>query len=515
MEHRASLQAALLPRLGSLALGSLVGICAVVATVGLGEPTKKKLLFLALSPALPLLMAVTRHPKAVLLFFWVLTLPYNRMYYSFDAIFGNNHSQGPYWIPSDVFLAGLLGLWLYELIILKRSPRPSGRSLVVWGIPFAIAGLASALFAERPAWAFFELARMLKVSVVLVYLRYNMGPIEWWTCAGAMAAGVLFQSILAVMQMALRSVSGVLSMFGGGQVAVDPSAQELGLAAMGGWIRAVGTIGHPSNLACFLLIPIPLLLALGLTARPPVFRIGCLLCGLAGLVGLACTLSRWPWALASAQILVLIAGLTVMRFMTAQRALGIGVVGLFLATVMLLPLSNRIYERMTRDLGASLDHRAKDRRVAMEIFSLSPIVGVGLNNYAVHVLKYDPEMEWALSNEDVVRTTMNVRAFAALHNFYLFLLAESGILGLTAILFFFFGAVRAGFIAVRSSLGTFKPACLGLLLGILGVLAQGFVDFSLWVDPILYSFALAIAMLAAAPALSREASATRPAEVPA
>jgi O-antigen ligase len=232
-------------------------------------------------------------------------------------------------------------------------------------------------------------------------------------------------------------------------------------------------------------------------------RAVCAMTGLAGLVGLACTLSRWPWALTMLQIGLILVTLTAMRLLSAQRAIGLSVVAAFAGAMTLLPMSNFIYERITRDLKASLDHRAKDRRVALEIFGESPLLGVGLNNYSAHVIKYDPEMEWALENEDVARTMMNVRVFAALHNFYLFLLAESGIIGLTALLFFFFGVVRTGARAVRATDGNYKPACLGLLLGILGVLAQGFVDFSLWIEPILYSFVLAIALLASAPVVAR------------
>lgn len=511
MERRETLAHELLGRAAGFLLASAVGLCALAAAIAIGEPTKKKLVFLAATPLLPLLIAVTKQPRAVLLFCWLATLPYNRMYFSFDGIFGNNGSQGPYWVPADVFLLALLGLWLYEIVVLKRPQRPIGRSVIPWAIPFAVAGLISALGAERVNWGFFELGRMLKVAIVLIYLRYNLRPLEWWTCIGAIGFNISFQAALAFLQMALKRTTGLLSMFGGG----GPDAQtvEFGLASMGGWIRAVGTIGHPSNLASYFLILVPVYLALGLTLRLPRLRLICAAVGLAGLGGLACTLSRWPWALAAGQTVALLVLLTWMHRLPARRTLGMSIVAAFLGAMALLPLTDFIYKRITSDLKDSLDFRAKDTRIALQIFSESPLTGVGLNNYSVHLLKYDPEARWAIENEDIARTAMNVRVFVALHNFYLFLLAETGLIGLVGIIFLFLGVVIIGVRAVHETRGDMQAACLGLLLGVIGVFAQGFVDFSLWVDPVLYTFVAAVALMAAAPGLHRGDETTRAAEV--
>jgi O-antigen ligase len=490
----------LVSRVGSFLLACAVGAAAAGAAVAMGEPTKKKLVFLAAAPLLPLLIAITRRPRTVLLFFWVLTLPYNRMYFSFEGITGDQGSQGPYWIPSDIFLLALLGHFAYEQLVLRRpSPAAGPLRVLPWAAPFLAAGVLSMMAADRPAWSFFELMRLTKVGLVIYLLRCWLRREEWWACAAALGLSICIQSALGCMQVALRSVSGVLGMFGGG--GADAQAVELGLAAMGGWIRAVGTIGHPSNLASYYLLTLPLFIALTFSVRHVALRLLCACVAAIGAVGLACTLSRWPCAVMVVLAGLVLIGLIYYRHVALKTVLGITCVLSFLGALALIPAADFIYERLTRDLGESLDFRAKDRRVGLQIFSTSPWTGVGLNNYAHHVVKYDPEMEWALENEHIAREVMNVRTFAALHNFYLFMLAETGVIGLTGLIIFIAGLLRIGLRAVIATTHEWQGACIGLLAGIVGLLLQGFIDFSAWVDPLLYTTALVIAMLATAPAI--------------
>lgn len=499
LDRQATLVHRALGRIATFMMAGAVGVCAAGAAVAMGEPTKKKLVVLLAAPLLPLLMYVTRRPRAVLLFFWVLALPYNRMYFSFEAVVGDQGSQGPYWIPSDIFLLALLGLHLYEVLILKRSMPARGSGLLFWAAPFFIAGVLSMLGAERPAWSFFELLRLLKVGLVVHLLRCWLQPVEWWTAVAALGLSICAQSALGAMQVALRSVSGVFGMLGGG--GGDAAAADVGLAAMGGWIRAVGTIGHPSNLASYFLLTLPLFVALTLTVRRPAGRLLCGVVATAGTAGLACTLSRFPCAVMGGLAALVVIGLVLVNQVRLKTALGLGCVLLFMGAMAAVPMADFIYERLTRDLGDSLDFRAKDRRVGLEIFSMSPWTGIGLNNYAHHVVDYDPEMAWAIENEPIARRAMNVRTFAALHNFYLFMLVETGVIGISMLVVFVIGLLRLGLRAILSTTCEWQAAAIGLTAGLIGLLLQGFIDFSAWVEPLLYTTALITAMLATAPAL--------------
>ena len=65
------------------------------------------------------------------------------------------------------------------------------------------------------------------------------------------------------------------------------------------------------------------------------------------------------------------------------------------------------------------------------------------------------------------------------------------------------GALGAGVSAVWKTEGVWAAACAGLLVGITGQLLQQTMDFSLWVDPAWYTFALMIALLGTAPFLAQ------------
>lgn len=245
-----------------------------------------------------------------------------------------------------------------------------------------------------------------------------------------------------------------------------------------------------------MLIPIPLAAALALTAPNVKVRLLSGIATLLGLGGLGCTLSRWPAALTVGQFALLAILLTRLGLMRAKQTLGLVCVSTFVGAVALLPFSDLIYERITRDLGASMDFREKEAEVALTMFESAPLLGVGLSNYAVYLIELNPEMRWTLENADKVRHTLKIRTFVALHDFYLFMLAETGILGLAGLLVFYLGIIYCGVRSILATNGVWRAVGVGMLVGILGVLGQGFVDFSFWVDPILYTFVIVAAILA-------------------
>jgi O-antigen ligase len=243
-----------------------------------------------------------------------------------------------------------------------------------------------------------------------------------------------------------------------------------------------------------LLQTIPLFLALAVTVPKRYLRVLCGGVGLVGLVGLAATLSRWPWALAAMQVFLVLAGLTWLGIIPAKRALGTLSVGAFALIVVLVPFRHKIVDRFTRDFGDSVEYRLRLSRAAFEMFKDYPFAGVGLNNSRLYVFEYNPELEWLAEGEELVRL-LNLRSISAPENGYTYVLTELGLLGLGAFLFYLVGVLVIGMRALSSTEGYRRAACYGLLVGVLGVLIQQFIDFSFWVDPLLYTFTLVVGML--------------------
>ena len=151
-----------------------------------------------------------------------------------------------------------------------------------------------------------------------------------------------------------------------------------------------------------------------------------------------------------------------------------------------------------------MQQRADGNRVAIDMISDSPLIGIGLNNSKLHVLKYVPELEWAVTNDEFLVREMNVRSIAAMGNGFYFVTVETGLLGTLAFIVALAGSLL---IIVRSVRGVRGPACgvcIGLGLGLAAVLGEQLVDFSLWVDPILYTIAIILGLLNLAPAVLGE-----------
>jgi O-antigen ligase len=175
------------------------------------------------------------------------------------------------------------------------------------------------------------------------------------------------------------------------------------------------------------------------------------------------------------------------------------VIGVLGVTAAALPFTEKIADRITRDWDKSVDFRVQENNVALRVASERPLIGVGPNNYREYLLKFDPRWQWTLQFEGMSVNTLHIRPLAAPHNAFLLLAAETGILGLGTFLIFFLGMMGYGVRAVRWTTGNYRVVSYGLALGLIGLLLQQLYDFSIWVDPLMYTFALMAGLLNLAP----------------
>jgi O-antigen ligase len=162
-------------------------------------------------------------------------------------------------------------------------------------------------------------------------------------------------------------------------------------------------------------------------------------------------------------------------------------------------MADFISDRMTRDLTRSVDFRVRENQTGLRIAEEHPFWGAGPNHYREFLLKYEPEWQWALQYEEMSIKLLHIRPIAAPHNGFLLILAETGALGLLTFSIFLTGVAAAGVRAITRTTGAVRAACLGILVGLLGLLLQQAVDFSIWADPLLYTLALMAALCFHAP----------------
>ena len=491
------------PPLKGLAVAAavLAGVIAFLVFMQTGELPAKTWLSLAAGAGFFVIAFASGQPKAVLLGSWVFALTYNRQYFIFEPLVGKQGGQGPYLIVSDAFLIALLGLWAWDLILNKQMPKPKGGAIWPWLLPLLVASTISVLQSAVPAWGAFEMIRYVKIAIILFYFRYQVGPREWWACVFGIIGAVVFQAAVGMGEM-ITGRSGVLGIFGLAHEEVIPEALQQ--ERFYGWHRATATMSHPPNLACYLLFMIPILFALAFGTRDRRIRIPALFGGLIGLGGLACTLSRWPCALMVLELALLLAGLVALRLCSAKVAIGAAAVGLLVAGIGVITFRDFIVDRLMRDLDASIDFRTKDDTTGLRMAADYPLFGVGLNNYFHYLIQYEPEWEWALQYEDLA-VKNHTRPLAAPHSAYLAILAETGVVGLLAYFVFLWGVVRTAVRATARTSGVYQAISFAFLIGLVGLFLQQLVDFSLLVDPLLYSMALIMGLSNIAPDLFRVA----------
>jgi O-antigen ligase len=476
-------------RLGAL----LAGIVGAVIAVALVEIATKELIKAAAVVAVFGAAFASGRPREVLLFAWVISLTYYRTYF-FPALSGHG-PHGPYWNPSDIFLAGLFAQWTYEAVVLRRSARPWGSRLWPWLLPFGLACAFSATTAERSDWVAFELIRVAKIALILWYVRHNVGPREAKVCLMAVGTAILLQGALAFSYMVSGREFG-LAFFVGSNEAAERFGALIGDQASYDYRRAQGTFGHPNTFALYLLLVLPIFAAIGLVTRSRLIRTLAVCVAMAGAIGLASTLSRTGWTLFAVQLVMLLAGLCVLGLLQAHRAIGIGVVTVLAASLALLPLYARIESRFTDDFRESLEFRMTHDRIALEIWDHSPLTGIGLNNYSDHLARYGlEEVNTMIELGSEAMWALHLRFLAWVHNIYLLMLAETGLLGLTGYLLFIGGALWVAARSTAQATGEWRAIAFAIVVGMVAAHASGLQEAALWIDPATYTFTLLFALV--------------------
>jgi len=328
-------------------------------------------------------------------------------------------------------------------------------SLPVFGLAATAAGLLTVFCwiavqrLERPR----SLDRVVVVGaatlvVLLVWLSLSLSWAEdVGVAAGELLRWALCGLVVAVLLTSVRSrrdaqlviggfvVGIVLSVLAG--VARDglggaPATAETLTSTEG---RLKGGLGDPNILAAAIVPAIVLAVALSTSVRRPV-RWGLLACAGVLVVGLAATESRGGAVAAAA---ALVTALLVMR--REQKAVVVAVATIALVGGLYLAAYPQGVSRLTSSDGGS--GRSDLWHVAWRITAKHPVAGVGLHNFTVYSPRYVRE-PGPLANVDLIAERPH-----AVHNTYLELLAETGVIGLGIFLVVIGCALAAALKAAR------------------------------------------------------------------
>jgi O-antigen ligase len=398
--------------------------------------------------------------------------------------------------------AMLLALSAWALHVLAHpeqpifKPRHGGSGLAaqvwLWGAFLWALLLALAFSPYSRAEAIKELLRWSEAFLIwLMVLALARRP---WQVAGLIAC-----LLLAPAAEALIGVAQFVTGSGPPSFRISPTLP---------FVRAYGTIGQPNSFAGYMNMAWPLAIALfgfwildfGLSMRSKiqnpkskmflVLGSGCL--ALLLLAGLAASLSRGAWVGAAGGVIGMALALGPRARRWALAALALGALALALGGTGLLPevVANRLAS-ITRyvaifDAGTiaitpqnfAVVERMAQMQAGWSMFLAHPLTGIGPGNYTIAYPAF------------AVGTWYASRGHA--HNYYIHMLAETGIIGGLAYLALLAGVARQALAAVRAARSAIWRSaaigCCGIIAAVVGhdlfenlhVLSMGIQLAAIW-----------------------------------
>ncbi len=374
-------------------------------------PLKWKMVFLA-TLGITGLMLIARNPRRILTFTLALTIPTYLGKGLIDRSGSFSLANGVAINLSDVLAVALLLIFVAKLAIRQAEVHLfplSTTSALVW----LLASSLSLFTARDTELAMFQLVNMSKL-LLLYWIVANSVSHETdvsWVIAGLML-GMAFQALVGIYQ-------GVTGQPVGLYILDETTTVKQQQMSEGVVSRVQGTIGHPNSYAMYVTTVIPFALTVLFSRARALYKV---LTGIA--VGLGClalvySLSRGAWVSLLATVSIILALAVQRKRISPQAAVLIAVTCSLILLGITLHGPDIILSRLTSDDQGSAHSRVTMAQTALAIIEDHPWLGVGLNNYTLVSPQYDTT---TLVNQAVV------------HNAYLFIAAETGLVGLTAFL---------------------------------------------------------------------------------
>lgn len=370
---------------------------------------------------------------------------------------------------ADIALAALYLLWIKDLaskklVIDKRFLK----YLALYASTIGL-GVLSMINAEILLLSIFELKTMVFCFLSILYISCHLkSQRQIYLTVCILSVSVIFQSGVGCIQYITGSSLG-LEILGEGESLVSE------LVTRGGNVqRVTGLLLHPNLYASFLAFLLPIMLSVSFAKVDRTLKILTFLASCSGMAALTMTLSRAGLGSFGIAALVLIIILNKNLFRRHSRF----IVGIYLlmAFIVLAFSWDNILHRIYYSTAGAFRMRKLLAQSAYSMIADHPILGIGLNNYTAQLDTYDTLGVVSLFRYPV-------------HNAYLLIASEMGIISLSLLLIFIFLVQKSSIVTYFNNKGTLEGNfCLGAFCGIIAVLAHSFLDFPLRVSNIHVTF---------------------------
>jgi putative inorganic carbon (hco3(-)) transporter len=352
---------------------------------------------------------------------------------------------------TTIALAGLYLSWFIRSQAKKTSeaslPFHVNFALLLY---FAITAI-SVVVAQDVSLSLFEVALLFEACLVYFYVANTVRTRE----------DVMFVVSLLLIACLLESLAMIVLQFTGMPSTIWGAPTQIQIEADPGqrFMRVGGTVGSPNFAAAYLSISLASAASILFTNLGRKLKWLAIAVLGAGGVALIFTFSRGGWIAAVLAIaLICLLGCR-RRGFSLKTPIAITLI----LAMLCLPFLSVISARLLEDDKGSAQSRIPLMKLAFRIIEDNPVLGVGANNFTVVMDRYltsDFREGWLFT----------------VHNKYLLVLAETGIVGLLAFVAFLLDALRKGWHCWSLRDPFLSPIALGFTAGIAGHMLHMTVD---------------------------------------
>ena len=351
---------------------------------------------------------------------------------------------------TTIALVGLYGAWFIERLVHRYRPTRPPAGLIMALAPYMVVVALSVAVADDFGLYARGLVLVGQMFLLYVYLigtvktREDIRFVVSWLLCGLVCEGIF---------IAISATGGDFAL-GGLQVRKDTLEEEqFGMAS-----RFAGTVGSPILAAAYLEMLLAPALAVFGTNLGRYYKSLAVLGLTLGAIALIGTFSRGGWLAAGLSI-------TIVYFLLWRRrklSPVVPVVLFLLLSALALMFHEAISRRLTGDDVGSARGRVPLMMMAWNIIADRPALGVGANNYTRALEPRAPEFgnEWLFT----------------VHNQYLLVWAETGVVGLAAYVWFLLVTLRRGWQVWKRADPVLAPLSLAFTAALMGQMIHMQVD---------------------------------------
>jgi putative inorganic carbon (hco3(-)) transporter len=396
----------------------------------------------------PFVLAILKDARRFILGMMVFSIPLNADYH-----FVLHPSPG----GANGVTLGLTEVLLFALIIhtlinsVKDDPKYKLKLFPALSVPtlaIIVVSMVSLIAATDFRWAMFDILNFVKMFLFFLFLANNIRDKQDVSLVvRVMFLGLAIQSIIIGLQS--HDITLNLHRLGLGEP-IEILSFEMDSSDIA---RPGGTIGHCNHLARYLGLVLPMAIILSFTERSKGMKYFASVAAAIGIVGLVYTLTRSSWMGLVLSVMVMLPLMMSQRLIN-MRILGKLVLAVVLATIILFAMGDMIYDRIVSNDSGSAYTRWTTAKVAFKIIADHPFIGVGINNYGTKLKDY-----W-ISEDRFTRK-------AAVHNTYLLIASEIGLIGFGAYMWF----LVAFYLRTRKAIAGGSKYYTSIAIGVMGGLA--------------------------------------------